>query len=130
MPRTLNDTKGNLIVLTDEEVKTLIDDAESELEERLKERYTINLPMQAIKILLKLCMATVIDNELMQTTIGVTGRDDMEANTARQIANIIGNELTGLGLEGAKLLDEIYADMRNSLSENFYPKNKFVKYQK
>ena len=84
-----------------------------DVEKFLEKRFTISLPLFAIKLLIEACNEEVLSFDyMMEHGMAISNREGVEAESKAQIPGIIAIELDKQNFEGTKFTQNIQQDVK------------------
>lgn len=116
MSKITNNKDGTVsIQFTKSEIDKKYGEWDRQLDDMLKEKYTVRLPIYAIRLLLKLVVNQIIEYDyFLETGIGVGGSDDFRRNAAIKIAKSLVGQLNKLGVDGDRELNDAIKKAENN----------------
>lgn len=115
MSKITNNKDGTVsIQFTKSEIDKKYREWDRQLDDMLKEKYTVRLPIYAIKLLLELIANQIIEYDyFLEIGMAVGGSDDFRRNAAVKIAKSLVGQLNKLGVDGDKELNEAIKKAEN-----------------
>ncbi|KKQ42191.1 MAG: hypothetical protein US60_C0022G0017 [Microgenomates group bacterium GW2011_GWC1_37_8] len=116
MKKRVNKDGTISIQYTDKEIEKVKKAFYKDVERFLDTRYTLSLPLYAIKLLVKFCTEEVLSFDYMVSVAGMafSNREGVEAESKERIPNIIASELNKHGLDGTNFVKEIQIKVKES----------------
>lgn len=116
MSKITNNKDGTVsIQFTKSELDKKYSEWDRQLDDMLKEKYTVRLPIYAIRLLLELVANQIIEYDyFLEAGIGVGGSDDFRRNAGVKIAKSLVGQLNKLGVNGDKELNDAIKKAENN----------------
>lgn len=115
MPKTTKNKDGTVsIQFTKSEIEKKYREWDRQIDDMLKEKYTVSLPIYGIRLLLELVAKQIIEYDyFLEIGMAVGGSDDFRRNAAVKIAKSLVGQLKKLGVDGDKELNEAIKKAEN-----------------
>jgi len=115
MSKITNNKDGTVsIQFTKSELDKKFKEWDRQLDDMLKKKYSVRLPIYAIRLLLELVANQIIEYDyFLEAGIAVGGSDDFRRNAAMKIAKSLVGQLNKLGIDGDRELNDAIKKAEN-----------------
>lgn len=115
MSKTTKNKDGTVsIQFTKSEIEENYREWDRQIDDILKEKYTVSLPIYGIRLLLELVANQISEYDyFLEVGIAVGGSDDFRRNAAMRIAKSLVEQLKKLGVDGDKELNDAIKKAEN-----------------